>query len=279
MKYKIVSDSSSNLFALEQVEYANVPLKIITDEKEYVDEPGLDIPQMIEELKRTKSKSGTSCPNAHEWKEAFGDADAVFATTITGTLSGSYAAAMQAREEYIEEHEGAKVCIIDSKSAGPELQLLMEKMREGILREESFEQIEDAVREYHKHTHLLFALQSLTNLSRNGRVNPAVAAAAGILGICIVGKASAEGTLEPMHKCRGERKALDTIVKEMKKEGYAGGKVRIAHCLNVKAAETLKEKILQDFPNGNVEILDCTGLCSFYAEKDGLMIGYEDANA
>ena len=62
MKYKIVSDSSSNLFALEQVEYANVPLKIITDEKEYVDEPGLDIPQMIEELKRTKSKSEPPAP-------------------------------------------------------------------------------------------------------------------------------------------------------------------------------------------------------------------------
>ena len=34
MKFKIVSDSSSDIYKLEQVEYATVPLKIITDEKQ-----------------------------------------------------------------------------------------------------------------------------------------------------------------------------------------------------------------------------------------------------
>ena len=40
MKRKIVLDSSSNLWQLPGVDYACVPLKIITDEQEYVDEPG-----------------------------------------------------------------------------------------------------------------------------------------------------------------------------------------------------------------------------------------------
>ena len=33
------------------------------------------------------------------WKEAFGDAEAVFAVTITSNLSGSYAAARTAAED------------------------------------------------------------------------------------------------------------------------------------------------------------------------------------
>ena len=49
---------------------------------------------------------------------------------------------------------------------------------------------------------LIFVLQSLKNFANNGRVSPAVAKIAGIMGICIIGKASDVGTLEPIHKCR-----------------------------------------------------------------------------
>jgi hypothetical protein len=33
--------------------------------------------------------------------------------------------------------------------------------------------------------------------------------------------------------------------------------------------------IKADFPDGNVGIGPCTGLCSYYADKGGLIIGYE----
>lgn len=276
MKYRITADSTSNLFQVSDVDFTYVPMKIITEAKEYVDTPELNVSEMVDEIKKTKGKSGTSCPNVHDWTEAYGDADAVFAVTITGTLSGSYSAAMQAAEDYREEHPGAHVEVVNSLSAGPEMQLLIEKLKEDVLEEKSFEEIRENIHEYHKHTHLLFSLQSLTNLARNGRVNPAVAAAAGVLGIRIVGKASDEGSLEPMHKCRGEKKALETIWTEMKNLGYQGGKLRIAHCQNEKSAEALKTMVQADFPHGDIQLLECTGLCSFYAEKGGLMIGFDD---
>lgn len=276
MKYRITADSTSNLFQVSDVDFTYVPMKVITELKEYVDTPDLDVPEMVDEIKKTKGKSGTSCPNVHDWTEAYGDAEVVFAVTITGNLSGSYSAAMQAAEDYKEEHPGANVEVVDSLSAGPEMQLLVEKLKEDVLAEKSFEEIRDNIHAYHKHTHLLFSLQSLTNLARNGRVNPAVAAAAGVLGIRIVGKASDEGTLEPMHKCRGEKKALEAIYAEMKKHGYQGGKLRIAHCQNEKSAEILKTMTQADFPQADIQILECTGLCSFYAEKGGLMIGFDD---
>ena len=93
MNYKIVADSSANLFAVEGVDYGYVPLKIITAEKEFYDIPQQDVFEMLEYLKETKQTSSTSCPNAFEWKEAFGEADGVFAVTITSNLSGSCAAA------------------------------------------------------------------------------------------------------------------------------------------------------------------------------------------
>ena len=102
MKYKIVSDSSSNILSFSKVPYATVPLKIITSEKEYVDNTALDVSRMVAELKVVKGRTQTSCPNVHEWQEAMAGADAVFALTITSGLSGSYSTAEQARKDRSE---------------------------------------------------------------------------------------------------------------------------------------------------------------------------------
>lgn len=275
MKFKIVSDSASNVFRLPGVDYASVPLKIITTQAEYVDDENLDVQKMVTEVKATKGKSGTSCPNIHDWLEAFGNADCVFAVAITSGLSGSCAAAQQAKLEYEEAHPGAKVCVIDTLSAGPEMRLILEKLKLWVEQNLSFEQSCQAVQEYMKHTHLLFSLESLTNLARNGRVSPAVAKIAGVLGIRVVGAASAEGKLQQLYKCRGEKKALDTIFEEMKRRGFGGGAVRVAHCFNSGAAAALKDAIRKAFPGSDVQVEQTTALCSFYAEQGGLLVGFE----
>ncbi len=105
MNFKIVSDSSCNILGEGDPFFASVPMKIIA-EKEYMDAPGLDVTQMVQDLKNHKGKSGSSCPNVGEWLEAFGDADVIFGVTISGTLSGSYSAACHAGETYMEEHPG-----------------------------------------------------------------------------------------------------------------------------------------------------------------------------
>ena len=98
---------------------------------------------------------------------------------------------------------------------------------------------------------------------------------AGVLGIRIVGKASDQGTLEPTNKCRGEGKALAAICGYLQDMGLRKGKVRIAHCMNEAAALQLKAVILEKMPQVDVRIQICRGLCSYYAEKGGLLLGYE----
>lgn len=275
MKYKIVADSSANVYDLSDIPFSYAPLKIITSEKEYVDTPDLNLQGMTDDLLTVKGKTGTSCPNVHEWLEAFEGGENIFVVTITSNLSGSCAAAMQAKDDYMNSHPGTKVCVIDSLSAGPEMTLIVEKLREYMLKDMSFEEIETAINEYLKQTHLLFSLQSLVNLARNGRVNPAVAKVAGILGIRVVGKASDVGTLEPMHKCRGEKKALETILDEMTSHGFTGTKVHISHCFNPDSANQLKDMILTKFPESDIAISTCGALCSYYAEKGGILVGFE----
>lgn len=276
MKYKIIADSSANIYEREGGNYSSVPLSILVDGKEYIDQPGIDLTDLLQTLKITTSKSSTSCPNPQCWLDSFDDAEHVFAITITSALSGSHNSALQAKRDYIAENPKRRVHVIDSRSAGPEMLLLIEKIEECIQKGHSYDSIKNIVVNYQKHTHLLFNLESLTNLANNGRVSPTVAKLAGILGIQIVGKASEEGTLEVLKKVRGAKGALNGMYKEMIKSGYHGGKVRIGHCFNSTGAKTLRDTILKDFPNADVSIHPLTGLCSFYAEINGLMIGYED---
>ena len=272
---KIVADSSANLLELKTVAFDAAPLKIITAEREFVDNRELDLNEMIHFFKSYKGKSQTSCPNPEDWLTAFGDAEDVFCVAITSGLSGSYNAACIAKEMYETEHPGRRVFVIDSLSAGPELTLLVEKLEELIVAGKSFEEICAYMPEYQKKTGLLFMLESLNNFAANGRVSPAVAKIAGVLGIRIVGKASDVGTLEPMDKCRGEEKSLKTILKHLKESGLKTGKVILAHCLNESAANTLKNMIETELPGVAVKIGINLGLCSFYAEKGGLLVGFE----
>ena len=272
---KIVADSSANLMELKTVAFDAAPLKIITVQREFVDNRELDLNEMIRFFQSYKGKSQTSCPNPEDWMTAFGDAEDVYCVTITSGLSGSYNAACIAKGMYEEKHPGRRVFVIDSLSAGPELTLIVEKLEQLIGEGRSYEEICAYMPEYQKKTGLLFMLESLNNFAANGRVSPAVAKIAGVLGIRIVGKASDAGTLEPTDKCRGEAKSLKAILKHLKESGLKNGKVQLAHCLNEAAAEQLKSLIEKELTGVTVKIGRNLGLCSYYAEKGGLLVGFE----
>jgi len=279
LKTKIVADSCADVLELKEHDFTSVPLKIRTNQKEYVDDENLNVEEMVGDLLSYSGKSGTACPNTQEWLDAFGDADEVYCVTITSNLSGSYNSACTAKEEYERLHPDRRVLVVDTLSAGPEEKLIVEKLQKLISERKTFDEIAKEIKEYLSGTRLLFMLESLKNLANNGRVNPLVAKASGILGIRLVGRASDHGTLEPLDKCRGEKRALATIVQRMKEMGHVGGKVRISHCFNENAALQLKELILKEFKNAKIEIYRCRGLCSFYAEKGGLLLGFETGKA
>lgn len=275
MDCKIVADSSADLINLKEVPFQSAPLKIITDQKEYTDNSDLDVTAMINDLKSYSGKSSTSCPSVSDWLNTFGNAKYIFCVTITSNLSGSYNSAVIAKNEYESLNPDCKVFVIDSLSAGPELKLIVEKLEELILLGKEYEEICKDITEYQKHTKLLFMLESLTNLANNGRVGKATAKIAGILGIRLVGKASDQGTLEPLEKTRGEKKGLNSILQNLKDLGYKGGKIRISHCLNKPLAELLSTVLKREFGTTDIEIYPAAALCSFYAEKGGMLIGFE----
>ena len=275
MNYKIVSDSASNLLQGTQW-FQSVPLKIL-GQQEYIDDGTQNVAEMVHQLKHFKGKSSSSCPNVSDWLDAFEGHQCIFAVTITQRLSGSYNAAVQAANTYREEHPDARIYVIDSMAAGPEQAMIVDKIRTLMDQGLDPDQVMEQVKDYQGHLYTLFCLESLTNLARNGRVNPTVAKLAGVLGIRVCGEAQ-QGQIVPIHKARGAKKALNTLVEMIVERGFQDGcLLRVAHCLAPETAQALGDAILEKFPGARFQMETTGVLCSYYAEQGGLMIGFEGA--
>ena len=275
MKIKLVADSSANLTCIPHCDYSFAPLKVIAGDREFTDNAEIDVPFMLQKLKAHKGPTSTACPSVQDWLETFGDADLIFGVSITSALSGCFNTASIAARDYMAANPDKKVFILDSLSTGPEMELILEKYQELVLQGKPFDFTCNEIQQYLTRTRLIFSLESLSNFAKNGRVSQATAAAVGFLGIRIVGRASEQGTLEPLHKCRGEKKALQQLLQSMLEAGYCGGKVRISHTNNSSAATEFSNLLKEKHPDCDLKIRENRGLCSYYAEEGGLLIGYE----
>lgn len=275
MKMRIVADSSADIFALDGVDFASVPLTISTDEREFVDDESLNVDEMVDYMLSYKGRSYTSCPNVDTWTKSYEGADEIFVVTLSGALSGSYNAAASAAQHFIEKHPDAKIHVFDSKSAGSEVRMIVEKIAELVRGGLAFEEIVTRINDYMRHTRIFFALESFHNFAQNGRVNKLVAKMGGLLGIRIMATGSEKGEIEIVGKHRGEQKTLKGFIENMLAAGYKGGRVFITQCRNSAFAETISAAIKQLYAGAQVIIYDTRGLCSYYAEKGGVLVACE----
>ena len=274
MKRVVVVDSSANL-AGENGGIVSVPMKVLVDGHEFVDDSALDLSRMFQQLDACSGPTSTSCPNIAEWRAAFEGADEVFALALTSKISGGFNAAQAAAKHYLFDRPEAQVFVLDSLTTGPELELLAERACELAASDAPFDDVVHELRSYARRTHLMFSLEKLENFVRNGRVKPLVAKAAGVLGIRIVGEASPEGELELMNKVRGEKHAIKQVLSNMRDAGFAGGRVRIRHTENPAAAARLAELIRAEWPDCDLAIGKNGALCSYYCEPGGVLVGFE----
>lgn len=272
---RIAADSSCDLLTMDGVDFVSVPLTVRTAVEEFRDDAALNVDAMVTTLRGTKGRTFSACPNIADWESAFGESGDVLAFTITSSLSGSCSAALAAKKRCEEQNPSRRIFVVDTLSAGPEIALLIEKSAAELRSGKSFEEVCTAVQQqYQRRTHLLFALESMHNLAQSGRISKLAATMAGVLGIRAVGQASEEGTLEMLGKCRGARKTQELLLSEMVRLGYRGGSVRIGHCRNAAFALELCTELRRRFPGAGVKSYPLRGLCSYYAEHGGIMLGF-----
>ncbi|MGP6387926.1 DegV family protein [Streptococcus dysgalactiae] len=279
MTWKIVTDSGCDLRSLEsqskELQFERVPLTLQIGTEIFRDDDGLDIDNMMATMYQSSKAATSSCPSPDAFLQAYKGVDNVIAVTITGTLSGSHNSARLAKNDLLEDYPNANIHVIDSLSASGEVDLIVLELERLINLGLSFEEVIEQITAYQEKTRLIFVLAKVDNLVKNGRLNKLVGKVVGLLNIRMVGQASQEGTLELLQKARGQKKAVSALVEEIQKAGYKGGKVYIAHANNPKICEQISEKIKAIYPDAVIQTGRTSGLCSFYAEDEGILMGYE----
>lgn len=276
MTWNIVTDSACDLPPAPQngVGFASVPFVIRIGDRDYVDDENMDALAMLEAMEQSKEASHTSCPSPGAWAAQFEKAKHSIAVTISGNLSGSLNSAIAARDMVLSKHPDKHIAVLDSRSTGPEIVLCVNRLFALIKEGMHFQDIIAKAQAFLDDTHTAFMLSSFENLVKNGRMSRVVGFIVHKLGMRAIGVASEEGTIAIKGKARGEAKALDILLEDMRQRGFAGGAVVISHCQSESLANKLGEKIIGLWQSARVTILPTRGLDSYYAERGGLIVAY-----
>ena len=102
-----------------------------------------------------------------------------------------------------------------------------------------------------------------TDTASAARVNTSLSFILAPSSTCLLyTSASEQGTIKVIAPTRGDKKTMKKILEVMRSDGYRGGLAYIDHVDNVEGAEELGRAIASEWPQAEVEILPCRGLCS-----------------
>ena len=278
--WKLVSDSGCSLLVPEKmdIDYSVVPFTISVDNTDYIDGSDMNIEDMLDHIENCRSGGRTSCPSPHAWLEAWGDAENVIAFTLSAALSGSYNSAIAARHMALEKNPGRNICVINTCGAGVMPEHLAQSIYDGISDGDSFDMVVKAAEDAARKTQVMFALGSLDNLIKAGRLNKLVGYAAHRFSISAIGVASPGGRIELRHKFRGLKKIYGKLIDTLREVGFDGGELVISHCMNEEGAEKLGHLIKAEWLDTDVSVVPASGLCSYYMGKGGMIVTYYDGN-
>ena len=276
--WKLVVDSGVGMLMSEEadMDYEVVPFTISVDDTDYMDGDRIDKKDMLEHIDRSREGGRTSCPSPHAWLEAWGDAENVIAFTLSAALSGSYNSAIAARHMALEKDPDRNIAVINTCGAGVFSEHLANAICEGIEDGDSFDAIVSSADKVARDTQVVFALGSLDNLIKAGRLNKLVGYAAHRFSISAIGVASPGGRIELRHKFRGLKKIYGKLIDTLRETGFEGGELVISHCMNEDGAEKLGHLIKAEWLDTDVSVVPASGLCSYYMGKGGMIITYHE---
>ncbi|MDF2557423.1 MAG: DegV family protein [Bacillales bacterium] len=175
-------------------------------------------------------------------------------------LSGTFSSATMLREQFLEEHPGSKISLVDSKCASIGFGLLVKACVEKVKSGASIEEVIATAEFYANHTEHLIVVDNLEYLARGGRMSKGTALVGGMLNIKPLIE-MIDGRLVPVDKFRSKKKLLDAILLRMEErgEGLNEQVIGLPHADNLELALEWKSAIEERFGVTKFEIIEIGG--------------------
>lgn len=271
-KIKIATDSTSDIpkKLCEQWNISVLPLTILHEGKEYRD--GIDmLPQDFYKILDTADKLPVSSQVStalytelfeNTWQSGYTD---LIHVTLNSKGSGTYQAAVLAKELFFEAHPEAKgdfrIHIIDSRTYSMAYGIPVVEGAQMIQEGASVEAVIRHIEEWLQHTRPVFVPLNLKCVKKSGRISPAAAFVGDALGLKPM-ITFEDGEAKIIAKPRGENNAISTLVDRCKKGRKPGSNYALVYGKNLEVFSKLKDAC--------AEALDCPPLAEYQV---GCVIG------
>ena len=277
MTYRLICDSCTDLppELVADPHVKKVPLSIQIGAETVVDGPDFRQGELLQKMKAWPDAPKTACPAPSMYLDQFLETGDSYVVTLSGQLSGSYNAAMQARAIYREEGGTGNVHVFNSRSASVGQAQIALMIRELASRNLPFTVVVEQVEAYIARMQTLFVLENLDNLRKNGRLTRMQALVTGALRVKLLCGATREGDIEKLGQGLSVRQTLARLVSRMADdENHAGRRLMIAHCNCLERAEYVRELFQKRCRFGEILIVPTGGISTVYADDGGIITAY-----
>ena len=252
MTFKILTDSTTDLSekwaAEHDVTILSLTIQLDGVTYETVGENKLTSKTLLEKMK-AGSQPTTSQINVGQFEDVFREyakaGTPLLYVAFASLLSGTYQSAVMARDIVLEDYPQAVIEILESRAASMGEGLLVMKAVEARSEGKSLTETLNILLALRPKVQTYFLVDDLNHLVRGGRISKTAALMGSLVNIKPIIAVQADGSLKPIAKVRGKKKAQAECVR-MLLENIADARVVIAHADADQDAENLKEQLLAD---------------------------------
>jgi DegV family protein with EDD domain len=255
MRVKILTDSSSDLSEelLKKYDIDRLSLIVTKGEEQYLDSVTISAKTVYDRMRKGEVFSTSQIPPGtffEKFEEYARNKETVIYLAFSSELSGTYQAAVFAKEQIQEEYPDFDLTIVDTKAASLGFGLIVLEAARLAQEGKTKEEILEAVDFYLDNIQHVFTVDNLEYLYRGGRVTKTAAFVGGLLNIKPILNVE-DGKLVPIEKVRGEKQVykamLDIMEARTKEADLPNQLVGISHADNYENALRLKNMITERF--------------------------------
>jgi DegV family protein with EDD domain len=232
-----------------------VPLYVLFGAESFKDYVDMAPDRFYERLQSEPGLPTTSQPTPGDFLATFEELSAsyehILVLPISSTLSGTYASAVTAGEML----GGDKVRVIDTRTVSAAVALLAVCIQRRLERGTTDQEIDEFVARYRREHKLLFTVNTLEYLAKGGRIGRAAAFAGTLLHVKPI-LAIRDGEVVPLKRVRGNAKAFAEFREQFEASSADSStlEVAIAHAAAPERLDALREMVVHERPQANIEI-------------------------
>lgn len=279
MSIQIIIDSCCDVTpALRRaMRFEVASLTVRVGQQNFRDDETLSVPALLQAMKACKDPATSACPSPEEYASLMRRADQSVVVTLSSRLSGSYNAAMVARDMVLEEFPEKRIHVFDSKSASAgelRVALLLRQYIDGGM---EFDELVEKVTQFISGMKTFFVLEDLSNLVKNGRISKAAGLMGTMLSIRPIMGENGQGEIIQLDKVRGTqiamRRLVEIVAAHANQFPRATLTLVLSYCNCPQRAAELKEKLLAaSAALKEVILVPTCGISTIYANDGGVVL-------